>query len=185
MAGTVKKSQVATTKKFSYKYADLATVQQFLADNQMDYYQYIDRLDGDDYIMTVRIINGEEKPPLRGCRVIQTKEALVGEGEYRNPAQEQGMSITYARRYSLLMAFGIATEDDDAVSLSRPANQSGDAVPYERKASGKQVGYINSLITDQAKSDAVMNYLKGKNVSNLSELTSKQASELIEIIKGA
>lgn len=185
MAGTVKKSQVATTKKFSYKYADLATVQQFLADNQMDYYQYIDRLDGDDYIMTVRIIDGEEKPPLRGCKVMQTKEALVGDGEYRNPAQEQGMSITYARRYSLLMAFGIATEDDDAVSLSRPANKSGGApVAYERKASDKQVSFINSLINN-TNSAILMDYLKEHGVDNIGALTSKQASELIEIIKGA
>ena len=79
----------------------------------MSYYQYIDRIDNDDYIMTVRIINGEEKPPLRGSRVVDA--TLFGND---NPAQKQGSALTYARRYSLLMAFGLATEDNDAQDLT-------------------------------------------------------------------
>jgi hypothetical protein len=63
--------------------------------------------------MTVPIIGGEEKAPRRGCRVVQA--TLQG---VKNPAQEQGSALTYARRYSLLMAFGLATEDDDAASLT-------------------------------------------------------------------
>lgn len=100
-------------KDYSYQYVDIAQIHEYLESNNMSYYQYIDRIDNDDYIMTVPIINGEEKAPRRGSRVVQA--TLVGSN---NPAQEQGSALTYARRYSLLMAFGLATEDDDAISLS-------------------------------------------------------------------
>ena len=79
----------------------------------MSYYQYIDRIDNDDYIMTVKIIDGVEQKPLRGSRVVDA--TLFGND---NPAQKQGSALTYARRYSLLMAFGLATEDDDANELN-------------------------------------------------------------------
>jgi len=36
----------------------------------------------------------------------------------KNPAQDYGSALTYARRYSLLLAFGLATADDDAASLN-------------------------------------------------------------------
>lgn len=113
MKTKVTKNQTASVGKYSYQYVDIAQIHEYLEANNMSYYQYIDRIDGDDYIMTVKIINGEEKPALRGARVVDA--TLIG---VNNPAQQQGSALTYARRYSLLMAFGLATEDDDAQSLS-------------------------------------------------------------------
>lgn len=98
---------------YGYCYTDLAEIHRYLEENNIWYYQYIDRIDNDDYIMTVKVIDGKELPALRGCRVVNA--TLSGKS---NPAQEQGSALTYARRYSLLMAFGLATEDDDAESLS-------------------------------------------------------------------
>lgn len=114
MADTVKKNMTANTGKYTYQYVDIAQIHAYLESIGASYYQYVDRIGDDDYIMTVKIIDGKESQPLRGARIVDAK--LVG---VSNPAQEQGSAITYARRYSLLMAFGLATEDDDAQSLSR------------------------------------------------------------------
>lgn len=110
MAKLVKKN----TKGYNYKYADIAEVHNFLEENGWDYYQYVEVYNGNDYIMTVPIIDGVEQPARRGCRIVEATLKGVD-----NPAQEQGSAITYARRYSLLMAFGLATTDDDAACLSR------------------------------------------------------------------
>ena len=116
---TIKKNQTAevSTKsgsKYSYQYVDIAQIHEYLEEKNMSYYQFIDRIDGDDYIMTVKInAEGKESLPLRGSRVVDA--TLFGND---NPAQKQGSALTYARRYSLLMAFGLATEDNDANDLN-------------------------------------------------------------------
>ena len=100
---------------YGYKYTDLAEIHKYLESNGLSYYQYIESLDGNDYIYTVPITaDGKELPARRGCRIVNA--ILNGKS---NPAQERGSAITYARRYSLLMAFGLATDDDDAQSLTR------------------------------------------------------------------
>lgn len=118
MMATIKKNQTAeiptkSGNKYSYQYVDIAQIHEYLEENNMSYYQYIDRIDNDDYIMTVKIIDGVESKPLRGSRVVDA--TLFGND---NPAQKQGSALTYARRYSLLMAFGLATEDNDANDLN-------------------------------------------------------------------
>lgn len=115
MASTVSKNR----QGYGYKYTDLSQINEFLDSIGYRYYQYIENIGDNDYIYTVPIrLNDDgsetELSPRRGCRVIQA--TLSGKS---NPAQENGSAITYARRYSLLMAFGLATDDDDAESLSK------------------------------------------------------------------
>lgn len=121
---TITKNQKAeiptkSGNKYSYQYVDIAQIHEFLEENNMRYIQQIKRIDNEDYIMTKRSIEGKwEDEWLQGTRVVQT--TLQGNN---NPAQEQGSALTYARRYSLLMAFGLATEDDDAMSLNKMNKQ--------------------------------------------------------------
>ena len=116
---------------YGYKYTDLAETNKFLLDQGITYYQYIEVIDGNDYIYTVPIIDGKELPPRRGCRIVDAPLSNKS-----NPAQELGSAITYARRYSLWMAFGLATEDDDAASLTTQKGenkrQTRSAKPTER-----------------------------------------------------
>jgi hypothetical protein len=119
MSNTIKKNQVADipTKNgnsYSYQYVDIAQIHEYLESIGSKYIQQIKRIDNDDYIMTKRCFNDVwEEEWLQGSRVVDA--TLFGND---NPAQKQGSALTYARRYSLLMAYGLATEDDDANSLN-------------------------------------------------------------------
>ena len=171
---TIKKNQTADipTKnggKYSYKYVDIAQIHNYLEEKNMSYYQYIERIDNDDYIMTVKIINGEEKQALRGSRVVDA--TLYGND---NPAQKQGSALTYARRYSLLMAFGLATEDDDAQSLNKTIERK------EPKATEKQIDMLEDLLTDE-EIEKMIDYCK---VEKIEDMTITQASTFISRKKG-
>lgn len=178
MANTVKKNQTADipTKsggKYSYQYVDIAQIHEYLESIGASYYQYIDRIDDSDYIMTVKIIDGKEQQPLRGARIVDA--TLYGND---NPAQKQGSAITYARRYSLLMAFGLATEDDDAQSLNKTIPVYGQA--EEPKATKKQIDILEKYYTGEN-----LDKLLFKNsITDIKDLPIKKASELIsEIMK--
>lgn len=113
------KETVLKKKKdgYGYKYTELSEIHNYLEKNGMKYYQETETnpINGQDYILTYRYIDGKwEEKPKRGCKVVDATLSGI-----KNPAQEQGSALTYARRYSLLMAFGLATEDDDANSLNR------------------------------------------------------------------
>ena len=104
-----------TTQGYNYKYTELADIVKAMAEAGLDYYQYTETDPNTlkDYIWTVIIENGIERKPLRGTEIVMA--TLQGKS---NPAQEMGSSITYARRYSLQMALGWATDDDDAESMT-------------------------------------------------------------------
>ena len=106
---------------YGYKYTELSEIHNYLEKNGMKYYQEIETnsINGQDYILTYRYIDGKwEEKPKRGCKIVDATLSGI-----KNPAQEQGSALTYARRYSLLMAFGLATEDDDGASLTRPQKE--------------------------------------------------------------
>ena len=162
MSTKITKNQTASVGKYSYQYVDIAQIHEYLEANNMSYYQYVERIDGDDYIMTVKIINGEEKPALRGARVVDA--TLIG---VNNPAQQQGSALTYARRYSLLMAFGLATEDDDAQSLSTEKE--------DKKATPKQVEVLKKYYTGEN----LDKLLKTNELEKIEDISMTKASELI------
>ena len=97
---------------YGYKYSDLAEIHRYLEESGQRYYQIIETVDGNDYVIThVLDTTGKEIRKCRGCRI-----PLLPGG--KNPAQEYGSALSYARRYSLLLAFGLATADDDGAAFN-------------------------------------------------------------------
>lgn len=193
MAKTIKKNQTAEipTKngsKYSYQYVDIAQIHEYLEENNMSYYQFIDRIDGDDYIMTVKIdAEGKESLPLRGSRVVDA--TLFGND---NPAQKQGSALTYARRYSLLMAYGLATEDDDAQSLNKEVEiTKEEAEKYIftfGKYKGKSLkdickndtGYIQWLLNNDKTDPRIIKMIE--LITGEVKLTEEEQKEMLELM---
>ncbi len=119
MSATLKKK----AKGYNYKYTDLAGIHTYLEHAGLSYYQYIDVLpNGSEQVYTIR---SDMEQPIAGCIV---PKATLKDGK-QNPAQAYGAALTYARRYSLLMAYGLATSDDDAECLTIPEGALGKDEP--------------------------------------------------------
>lgn len=178
MAKTIKKNQTAevSTKsgsKYSYQYVDIAQIHEYLEENNMSYYQFIDRIDGDDYIMTVKInAEGKESLPLRGSRVVDA--TLFGND---NPAQKQGSALTYARRYSLLMAYGLATEDDDAQALNKEVEITKEDAEKYTFTFGKYKGMTIKEVLEDECDDGYIEWL-------LNNSKDERIIKMIELITG-
>ena len=107
---TIKKNK----EGYGYTYTDITAINNYCMENGITYYQEVEtcEINGKDYIITY-LTENEETKRYRGCEIVQA--TLQG---IKNPVQEYGSSLTYCRRYSLLMALGLATEDNDAQDLT-------------------------------------------------------------------
>lgn len=164
---TIKKN----AQGYGYKYSDLSEIHGWLESQGLTYYQYIEPIDGQDYIYTVPIVNGKEQPPRRGCKVVPA--SLSGKS---NPVQEMGASLTYSRRYSLLMAFGLATADDDAECLTQtPKNTPSKEQMKETEK--KTIDETKQKALEQrckAKGTTIEELLNKCHLKSLADVTEKQ-----------
>lgn len=135
MSETKKTTVKKMSKGYGYKYSDLATIHEEMESQGITYYQYTDYCveANADYIYTVLIFDGEEQKPRRGCRVIYDA------GGKMSTAQQQGSGVSYCRRYSLLMALGWATEDDDGATAGKGTGSASKTLKTPNKLDFKQV----------------------------------------------
>lgn len=175
------------SKGYGYKYTDLSQIHEYLEEMGIRYIQTMETDEKGDYIVTIPIINGKRTEPIRGCRIPETKLS-----KNDNPAQEYGASLTYARRYSLLMAFGLATEDDDAECLSkrteepqkrqaRPIQKKVETKTVDNKVLGKQRFEGLSGIIGTDNKDKLKQILKEKKIINIESLGSIEEELYTEI----
>lgn len=121
------KSTIAKkTEGYGYKYTELADINKYCEENAIRYWQETETCETNqkDYIVTYLDYGDGNIEKHRGCQVVEA--VLQG---IKNPVQEYGSSLTYCRRYSLLMALGLATEDDDGASFT----EKKEATPEDAK----------------------------------------------------
>lgn len=154
------------SKGYGYKYTDLSQIHGYLEEMGIRYIQTMETDEKGDYIVTIPIINGKRTEPIRGCRIPETKLS-----KNDNPAQEYGASLTYARRYSLLMAFGLATEDDDAECLIQKKAQHNVAPKITAQASKSiQKNIIKDIPGENKNSIRTYDEIEQKGVARYTEM---------------
>lgn len=133
------------TEGYGYKYTELADINKYCEENNIKYYQETETCDINqkDYIVTYIEKDGNVERH-RGCQIVQA--VLSG---IKNPVQEYGSSLTYCRRYSLLMALGLATEDDDAQSLTEKKEATEEDANNWEFTFGKYKGLTMREILDE------------------------------------
>ena len=111
----VKSTIAKKSEGYGYKYTELADINKYCEDNDIRYWQEVEtcEINQKDYIITY-VEKNDKVEKHRGCQIVEA--ILQG---IKNPVQEYGSSLTYCRRYSLLMALGLATEDDDGASFTQ------------------------------------------------------------------
>lgn len=142
------KSTIAKKSEgFGYKYTELADINKYCEDNGIRYFQEVEtnEINQKDYIVTTLYSYDEKGEPHftshRGCQIVEAKlNGIV------NPVMQYGSSLTYCRRYSLLMALGLACEDDDGACLSEPTKEEAEQYTFK---GGKHEGWTLKRVIEE------------------------------------
>ena len=187
------KSTIAKkTEGYGYKYTELADINKFCEENDILYYQEIEtcEINQKDYIITYLIKDGETTKH-RGCQIVEARLSGIN-----NPVQAYGSSLTYCRRYSLLMALGLATEDDDGASLSTPVEINEDYANNYVFNFGKHKGeklvdviesdnkYIQWLLKNEETSNDILKSIEILTGEKPKEIDLNKTRRLMEVIVG-
>lgn len=127
-----------------------------------------------DGIMFTRIIGYGETLDLSGSKVA---DDLGNRGT--NSAQAEGSALTYARRYSLSMAFGIASDVDDDGNGAGSSKRKPEA---NKTISQEKLVLLEKLITETSQlsgQDMMAFTLKAANVSALKFVTEENYKPLL------
>lgn len=138
----------ANSEGFNYNYASLSDI----AKQGYEIPKMTTRLiEGNEYVFYLD--NGEWQ---QGARVVIPQQRGM------NEAQQYGSALTYARRYTTLMALQLVSDDDKELEDS--------------KATEKQIEYFKKLY----KPDEIELILKHYGVNDVSELSKSVVSQYLE-----
>lgn len=174
-----KEVKVKTKSGYEYKYTytSLADIQNALDEKGQRYYQEVmTRDNGSQYIKT--IIYDTNNKILRECIGCDVFVADVVNG---NKMQMYGAGLSYARRYSLLMAFGISTTDDDNENLYGDNDKKTKKAETTQKVNSTQLEIIkNQLNQLNLPVEDKKKLMKDYNFTTLESLTKDNAEKLID-----
>jgi ERF superfamily len=164
--------KTAENPHFRSKYSPLeeiiSTIKPHLAKNGLSFFQST-TTEGENICVTTLILHTSGE-------FIETDPLKLPMGKVT--AQGAGSAVTYARRYSLCAALGIAAEEDD----------DGNGATQTPKASDKQLNYIDSLLNKRvsekySKQDLYEALKQQMNTTKeMEDWTSEEASLAISIL---
>ncbi len=100
--------------------------------------------------------------------------------------QALGSALTYARRQGICALLGLVGEEDDDANIAEGGAEAPQKPPERRQATQKQLSYLHHLATQLQLSEEAKESLKRQyNVTSIKELTTEQASELIDMLQKA
>ena len=184
---TTKTAKVKTKSGYDYEYhyVDLATIDKYLTENGLAYDQELKIVQNEYgdiagmFVMTQRysVDNAGNKTkmgdPMVGLPYAPSANLNI---------QEVGSYTTYVKRYSVAMAFGLATEDDDGAKAKEA--QTRKATP--KATTAKVVGITSKqleMLKEHEDNDIVKNALAYYKKAKLEDLTVKEASTIIARVK--
>lgn len=129
---TIKKGATVNVKTktgatYSYKFITLAQIHEWLEDNGLSYEATTKRVEDREYMFITKIDkDGNKSEPMQASRIplIEVKDMGVAE-----IMQDYGSVLAMARRYSLMMVYGLAPSDDEDAPKPRasaPVKTDGD-----------------------------------------------------------
>lgn len=116
-----------------------------------------------------------------GCEWVRGAEIIIPESpknkfgkDKMNAAQLYGTALTYARRYTAMMALGLASEDDEAVERGDdPQEEKKEETKQVKLATKTQIEKIKSLLNEEQVAK-MLEYYKVKAIEELPLVTASK-----------
>lgn len=124
MSNTIKKGgnvnvTTKTGKNYSFGFVTLAQIHEWLDANGLSYEATTQRVEDREYMFITKIDkDGNKSQPMQAARIPLIEAKGIGVAEVM---QDYGSVLAMARRYSLMMVYGLAPADDEELPPpSRP-----------------------------------------------------------------
>ena len=168
---TIKKGATVNVKtksgaSYSYNFITLAQIHEWLDDNGLSYEATTKRVDDREYMFITKIDkDGNKSEPMQAARIplIETKGIGVAE-----VMQDYGSVLAMARRYSLMMVYGLAAADDEQPPKPKQDNAKPESGRYGAPAGHidfNEVEFKLSQIDNVSQVDAFFEQLKTGDMS--------------------
>lgn len=135
-------------------------------------------VDNNEYVF---YFDEELKEWIQGSQIVVPESPKNKDGKVKmNKAQLYGSALTYARRYTTLMALQLSCDDDNEIeNLDGEGNKKQKKVVVDdgEPASDKQL----SVLKKQPK-EVIANILNHYNIQSLEQISKAQATEVIGIM---
>lgn len=168
---TIKKGATVNVKtksgaSYSYKFITLAQIHEWLDDNGLSYEATTKRVEDREYMFITKIDKeGNKSEPMQAARIPLIETKGIGVAEIM---QDYGSVLAMARRYSLMMVYGLAATDDEQPPKPKQDNAKPESGRYGAPAGHidfDEVDFKLSQIDNVSQVDAFFEQLKTGDMS--------------------